>query len=459
VQTRQIVSACLGLLVIALHVPAQTVTTAIVKRSTKLRNDPSSAHPPIRSLTPGEELRVLSVTKVNNYYNVATDANEQGWTYAPNIELSVAASPPPPSQLFPDAHDPKIEGWNGPVFKLSQAYPQTLPSPDSEPWKAFDFRTQSDQYVRAILGYAMEGNVEVNWQGDKNTVRKWFHAPWLHSTNQGREFVHGLTSERVSPARELHPNQTIPVHNYAVGLYNARAGYTIGQVWKDSENPDASAGHFPEGAVAVKLLFTTATVTQVPYMVNSLEWDAHISDTGTSTTRAIAKVRLLQIDVAVRDSRAASTTGWVFGTFAYDGGAPGATAWDRMRPVGVMWGNDPTLGRAHFNAGARVAESVILNPTIGIAQHLGWLGRLNGPVDNKISSCLSCHSTAEYPRGPFLPPGGTSTNTSLDAARLKFFRNIKAGQPFTPGQASLDYSLQLAVGIANFMDARRPPNR
>lgn len=178
-------------------------------------------------------------------------------------------------------------------------------------------------------------------------------------------------------------------------MYNPAGGFAVGRVWRDPDNPDPSAARFPDGTVAFKLLFTTATVAQVPYLANALEWDVHIARTGS--TRTIQKVRLLQIDVAVRDNRADATTGWVFGTFAYDGGAAGQAPWDRMVPVGLMWGNDPALTQAAYDAGNRVVESVILNPVIGGAtQHLGWRGRLNGPVDNPRSSCLSCHATAQY---------------------------------------------------------------
>jgi hypothetical protein len=170
-----------------------------------------------------------------------------------------------------------------------------------------------------------------------------------------------------------------------------------------------------------------------------------------SDARSIRKVRLLQIDVAVRDSRANSTTGWVFGTFAYDGTAPGATPWDRMRPVGLMWGNDPGL---RPSSGAMPTESVILNRVIGGATlRLGWAGRLNGPVDNPASACLSCHGTAQHRYVQAFLPSGSET------ARLRWFRNLPPGTPFDAGQTSLDYSLQLAVGIRNFFDARQQPDR
>ncbi len=80
-------------------------------------------------------------------------------------------------------------------------------------------------------------------------------------------------------------------------------------------------------------------------------------------------------------------------------------------------------------------------------QHLGWAGRLNGPVDNPISSCLSCHAIAQWPVvAPLVPP----RNVEPDSAEwMKWFRNVRAGESFSEGAVSLDYSLQLAVGIQN----------
>jgi hypothetical protein len=424
---------------------------AIVVSNVNLRPNPSSANPAIRLLTPPEELELLQPNPTNRYYNVRTSANETGWVWGPNIELAAIAPQPgsPATPVFPDAHDPPPSGWTGPVFKLSQNYPTTQPAAGSQPWKAFDFRTQGTQYLRAVLNYALDGNQAVEFDGNRNAVRKWYHTPWLHATNLGREFIHGLTRERSSRPRELHPNQASTFANYAVGFYNPAGGYVIGQVWKDPDNPDPAAARFPDGTVGFKLLFTTATVSEVPYLTNAFEWDAHISATGSSSTRTVQKVRLLQIDIAVRDSRANSTTGWVFGTFAYDGTAPGATPWDRMAPIGLTWGNDPSLTPTAFSGGARPAESVILNRVVGHTQHLGWLERLNGPVDNPRSSCLSCHSTAQDEPVSGALPGASLSN----AQKMRWFRNIQAGSPFDAGQVSLDYSLQLSVGIERFRES------
>jgi hypothetical protein len=186
-----------------------------------------------------------------------------------------------------------------------------------------------------------------------------------------------------------------------------------------------------------------------------LEWQANINDIGAgdidcreTTKRKPQIVRLLQIDIAIRDKRADSTTGWIFGTFSYDATAataPGATAMDRMVPVGIMWGNDPHLDQTAFDAGVRVRESWI-NPAIRTPQHLGWLGRLNGPVDNPQSSCLSCHATAQVPSISSIVP-----NTMPgDPRTMRWFRNIPAGGNFDARAIGTDYALQVAFGIQNY---------
>lgn len=350
---------------------------------------------------------------------------------------------------FPDAHEKPPASWTGPVFKLRQDYPASKPAAEQVPWKTIDFKTKPADYARAVLAYAFEGNVAVGWEVGKNTTRNWYHAPWLHTGNSGREFVHGLTRERSSRPKELHPNQTSTFQNWAVSVYNAPGGWVIGKVWKTGGAPDPTAAVFPEGTVAVKLLFTAATVAQVPYLTGAFQWDANIHTSNNGTTRAIRKVRLLQIDIAVRDAAANATTGWVFGTFVYDGTTTGATPWDKMVPVGLMWGNDPTV-----LPGQPLSETWI-NPNNTTPQHLGWGKRLNGPVDNMTSSCLSCHSTAQYKAtSPMTAPQGLTETQNL----TRYFRNVMAAVPFDTGQVSCDYSLQLAMGIQNYHAAMDGPN-
>lgn len=69
-----------------------------VGRNMNLRRDPSASQP---SHTPPEELRLVSLNRVNKYYHVFTDANEEGWVWGPNVEVE-PVSPAPVAATFPD---------------------------------------------------------------------------------------------------------------------------------------------------------------------------------------------------------------------------------------------------------------------------------------------------------------------------------------------------------------------
>lgn len=367
---------------------------------------------------------------------------------AASAALALAlASAPVRAQTFPSTDDALPPGWTGPVFALSQDYPPVAPTPPAQPlpWMAIDFRTSPVTYARSVLRYAMQGNVAVEWRGQDNAVRTWYHAPWMHRGPRGREPVHGLTRERDAGPGDLHPNQTSTFQNWAVSLYNAPGGFTIGQVWADPDAPDPTKARFPEGTVAIKLLFTLATTDEVPTLAGAPEWEAFVG-----TPQQIRTMRLLQVDLAVRDDRADDTTGWVFGTFVYDPdarGTAGMRPWDKLTPVGIMWGNDPDL----LGTTLPLQESRINARGRALVTHLGWEGRLNGPVDNPISSCLSCHGAAQDPIAGTLPR--TTSQTSLQ----RFFRNIPAGTAFNADRdddhVSTDYSLQLAMGMRNQREA------
>jgi hypothetical protein len=351
---------------------------------------------------------------------------------------------------FPDTAIPLPAGWNGPVFHLSQNYPQQV-SADSYPWLQFDPTHDPDKYMFAVLQYCLDGNVQVDWVLQTNPKRGWFHAPWLHFGAHGREPIHGLTFERMSLPGELAPQQTSVLQNWAVGMYNAPGGYTIGKVWQNPIAPETKAAVFPPNTVSIKLLFTAGDPSQVPFLAGSKTWPAYIyastQNTGAGAPRVVKNLYLLQVDVAVRDPRFNSTTGWIFGTFIYDGRNQGDNPYAKLRPVGLMWGNDPGLGPSQYQQGARAQQTLLYKPTQPIMRHVGWLGRLDGPVDNPKSSCLSCHSTSQWPvSAPMTPPANTPEGS---AAWMQWFRNIPAAQPFSPNSTSLDYSLQLAVGIQN----------
>jgi len=333
-------------------------------------------------------------------------------------------------------------------FWLSDCYPAAA-APDDEPWLKYDPRTQPEQYLWAALDYFYEGNVraddpEASFDPRQNPVRGWYNAPWLDYSSNGREGLHGLTRERTSCKTELGPRQGRIWDNYAVGFYNAPGGVTLGKVWRGRGAPDPASAAMPEGTVAAKLLFTTATEAEAPYLKGAPTWHAYIYANRhdrdflapRGSRRVVRNVRLLQVDIAVRDSRVNSSTGWVFGTFVYGGGPGGGpntgSGWRNLTPVGLMWGNNN--GEQWIDAAQHT--------------HLGRAGRLDGPVDNPKSSCLSCHSTAEA-----FPAGGPPPPSFIPDSKHQWqdwFRDMPADTPFRQGGAPLDYSLQLSVGIGNY---------
>src|SRR6185295_9480706 len=123
---------------------------------------------------------------------------------------------------------------------------------------------------QAVLDYCLEGNTPDNFGAvGQNAVRKWYHAPWLHSTASGREFIHGMTKERRTQVHELGPAQNTEHDNWAVGFYNNRGAYVIGQVWKNPAHPDPRKSKFPSNTVACKLLFSTAPLSEVSFLEGS----------------------------------------------------------------------------------------------------------------------------------------------------------------------------------------------
>jgi hypothetical protein len=187
----------------------------------------------------------------------------------------------------------------------------------------------------------------------------------------------------------------------------------------------------------------------------------------------------------VKEPRVASTTGWVFGTLIYDASAPGKTAWDRMVPVGLSWGDDPSTTKFMNRDGAlvntalketRVNSLLVEVPdwdygNRAYVRHHGLGGRLNGPVDNPVSSCISCHGRAGTWEAalPLNPNSGRPMEFALfnvqkpsefPADRFdQFFRLVRGmahvevvnGERFV----TTDYSLQVSAGIRNFYQSLR----
>jgi len=346
--------------------------------------------------------------------------------------------------------------YKGPWFVLSQNYPSTVPA-DVYPWLTIEF-DKVDDYLAALQKYSFEGMIETDFRPENNSVRPWFHMPMMNDGLLRREPIRGLTEERPVKGTELGVKPGTTIRNYAIGFYNAAGATAIAKAWRKSV-PDISAVQFPEGAMSFKILFSAATENDfsdptADPMTGAPEFSI-MTDSGVKT------VRLLQMDVATVDKRA--PTGWVFGTFAFDKTASDAIAWKRLRPVGMSWGNDEGYTPADEKAGKSLLESRISQQVPPFAKsHLGYAGRPNGPVDNPISGCLSCHGTAEFPIAADIAPFRSTCDT--DAKKLYWFRDFRGDIPFgavdpqtceptaplSPLKA-LDFSLQMKVAVQNVL--------
>ncbi|MES2669280.1 MAG: hypothetical protein V4673_02510 [Pseudomonadota bacterium] len=377
------------------------------------------------------------------------------------------------------------------AFQLAQGYPLGVPvfadvdgrtevvrwdpfAPTNGPWSAHDFRVpaQRGAYLNALRDYLLAGMVEVDFVAQRNRTRRWYHVPMMTSDPiSRREPYRGLTKERPLNANDhdwIVPGNTL--QSFAIGYYNNIGGYTIGKVFGDPDPSlsDPAQAQFIDGALVFKLLFAEfdpAKIVAAQYPLDGApQWQVQDPQ---APAAALKNVRLIQIDVAVKDPRA-TQTGWVFATFVYDESltATEPVAWRRLAPVGLQWGNDPDVTAN----GVGTLDETWIAPGLPAAFHnqLGRHGRRNGPVDNPLSSCLSCHSTAQVSPGAtplrafrgvrLIPPAGCS-----DAQDMAWFRNLPGSQTFglmgpggdgcalNPAQpaalVSTDYSLQLADAL------------
>jgi hypothetical protein len=359
-----------------------------------------------------------------------------------------------------------------------------------------DFRTEWRKYMMEVREYCLEGNTETKWLGEKNPVRPWYNMPWQTAGEAGREAISGLTKEVGVKPFQLAPTQTYSKGGaYAVGYYNDFGGYTIGQVWKDHEEPDmafVSEKGFPVGTVVCKPLFVAmpkaVVEEQIPWLQDPVEWTAYARVVSDQEARKVQQVPLVQMDFMVRDERASA--GWVFGTFQYNGALGHKDRWENLAPVGMMWGNDPeeendipVPNSAGFYPSPKKVEATTINTELKETvinadsselppTHLGWNGRLNGPVDNFLSSCMSCHMTSSNPERSLSPMFEPKSERPLPIGGEKYerwwmtwFQNTgwknHQLEKFKEAKYPLDFSLQLSQALELFFkreDGIVPPH-
>jgi hypothetical protein len=368
---------------------------------------------------------------------------------------------------------PAPPGWKGHVFQPSYHFPRSFQK-SGFPWLAISFRHEPERYLQALLDYALKGQDLSHFDLSRNRAHHWYHMPWLGIGPYAREYIHGMTRGRDFPAGELSSHQTQCRQNWAIAFYNDVGGAMLREIWGHGQHaPDFRSLPFLLNTVAVKLVYTEADAHDDPLLSGAPELEAAVDSSparnaddcpslhdadGRPSARTPTTLRLLQVDLAVREQRASYKTGWVFGSFRYDGTMPGSDPWKKLKPIGLMWGNDPQL-TDEMAAGSSKPQQSIVRMRAPDGGALGRGGRMNGVADNRQSACSSCHMAAQWPSvSPMLAPSEWSQAKC-------WFRNVDGRYPFgfSPDSPEgcgdpvalekikpLDFSLQLAIATRNW---------
>jgi hypothetical protein len=361
-----------------------------------------------------------------------------------------AAAQPDPfaanNTLYPPPGDLPL-GWNQGFRTSNYDYPS---GPVEPTWRAGGPsqlpRTGLSKATAPAYAEALKKFIEADMQGLVNTPLTWspeqagwYDMPWggqgtRTATGEidpesGREALLGSYTGQILQTNTFQsPPPAVAFQNHAVIYYNDVAASMLGKVWKNPFEADVNAAQFPEGSIVVKVEAATLTPKQwAPLTGSTVSYvyrptTASLEDKNIVEKKAeIVPMYFSQMAVKVKDSVASPDTGWVFIAFTYDRTTPGATVWDKAIPVGAMWGNDPEYAHNHdgrSSKGEPLQQTWISDDAPPFAlEALGWGGRLSGPMDvgrrhNVVtvsgkryqdgtafpaSSCLSCHSSAQYP--------------------------------------------------------------
>lgn len=357
----------------------------------------------------------------------------------------------------------------GEAFVLHHDYPDSRPPASPEIWPRaaeWPLTPQNiDSFLLRLRKYAYDSLRPVDWrpqhiQTGPGGQGGWYHAPWqseIFTTEQmghgmptwcGRDYYRGLYFGTPLPKDAL-PGLEKDYKNYEVVFYNDMGGWYLGRVWDEAGNPNLANSQMPVGLVIVKLVFSTVPARGV--LEGAPQWSAFLPQSAACEDPAPTPVTLVQIDIAVKDPAHAPETGWMFTTYSYDKDHPSTDPWERMLPLGAMWGNDPTVAPP----GALHETVVSAGKPKFFSRNLGWGGRLAGPIDaaRNTGSCLGCHMSSEFTpdrtaklENHMIAPTGTPTKELLEV----YFRNLQGYEPFTTkgDWAALDYSFVLLGGLA-----------
>lgn len=370
---------------------------------------------------------------------------------------------------------------NLPQFSIRANYQEIRPNAQSYPWrgvvKNITQPGEGEKLARIILDYFLDSLVQDGKNPDNNLIAQnspqgksqWCHMPWLNVGESGREAIHGLTKERDMEATPIYPEtqldnfKSIGGSDWGIGYYNDVACQRLGEIFgsydgKNIPTKEPNFKHpeslvtesgvlrnklFPDGTVSVKVLFTTASLAALK---NSYVITANTT-LPKETQRSLRPMRLVQIDVAVKDSQIEGTSKdadhWIMTTFYFDENTlknsyfansalksdprfvkTSLSAFLKMRPIGIQYGFDPTT--------TRIFDGSVTNTSTNAYYVGNNPNLLNGPADNPTASCLSCHGAA-----------GSSIRIVPGIKDFEHYKKLK-------NKGTLDFSMQLAFAKRNF---------
>ncbi len=385
--------------------------------------------------------------------------------------------------------------YKGPRFKLNHDYPIALPAPVvNPPWESVSNgkplnKDNALAYVEALKTFLTPSlkNLLMDYENWDPATEGWYSMPWLFDA---QEPIHGAYLGGSFPPN-MFPLSGLKkeMETWVVTLYDPRGAYMLGRIWgKDAKEPDLSnnRGIYPDGAITIKVALTTATPSDWSPIEGAQKWQlfAPPPDSSQNAPPRMFDAYVFQLDIIIKDRVAAPESEWVFSTLVHDKRVAG-DAWDKLVPLGAMWGNDPSINSA-ADPNAELQQSVI-NPMAPLyaVETLGYGGRLSGPNDGAVvqdvlidgmpaarvaaSSCMSCHSVAEWPMKSFLLPQpskhsmtqpffGRAMPVSIDLndgdsqsylykpGTIEFnswFQTFAGNRPKDDGQTPLDYHMNL----------------
>ncbi|QHQ37183.1 hypothetical protein [Algicella marina] len=379
---------------------------------------------------------------------------------------------------------PTAEQWQGPFRIANFDFPKHQPHDRWLNGKGMGEISTGNaeaymETLRTFVEPSVKAMIDAPLEWD-HAAEGWYDMPW---TAGDREPLLGAFSGQTILADAFAEfGQKAAFTNHAVIYYNDVAAGMLGRIWANPFSPDFRAIDFPEGSIVIKALGAEVTPENFPPVEGSQIWNVFAKPfDGSSNTEQVVDTRVIQFDIVVKDSIAAPGTGWVFSTYIYDKDAAGETTWDKLVPLGAMWGNDPELALQADGGTGKLMETWV-NPDAPAysSATLGWGGRLSGPMDlaerqnilftdgtraetmTEVSACLSCHSTGQTPFIANLYPG---PNKSFPPAGQTFFlhkpgspewaqwyRNREGTLPFSSveGVVGTDYNMLLTFAINTF---------